>query len=214
MSDQSPQALRHTQAAPAERPRCNCRKGDPGPALSASVQARRPPTLPVAPPPAALVGKRETLSRTCQARSCGFGDSGGFRAARPGREPLAPSEHEERGRGRARAPSARWLAGSLAERPADLRPRPHGYATAKARCPPVLPLPVAGGAEVRPESQSRPGPDSARPRPAGARAPSRAPADTGPSPPQTAPHARRVTRPRRHLAAAMARRPRLTVFVK
>lgn len=63
----------------------------------------------MAPPLAAIVGKWETSSRTCQPRSCGFGDSGGFRAARPGQEPLAPSEHEERGRSRARAPFARSL---------------------------------------------------------------------------------------------------------
>lgn len=60
-------------------------------------------------PPAAIVGKPETSSPICQPRSCGFGDSSGFREARPGQEPLAPSEHEERGRSRARAPFARSL---------------------------------------------------------------------------------------------------------
>lgn len=186
--------------APAERQRCNCRKGDPGP-FSPSLQARGPPTSPMAPPPAAIVVKRETSSRTCQPPRGGFGDSGGFRAASPGWEPLAPSEHEDHGRSRARAPSPR----SLGARPTfALVP----MATRRSR--PVARPPPSGGRRGRGAASlsHKRAPGLTQPRRARGRAPAR------PGPPQTAPHARRVTRPRRHLAAAMARRPRLTVFVK
>ncbi|XP_063118778.1 uncharacterized protein LOC120103627 isoform X2 [Rattus norvegicus] len=125
----------------------------------------------MAPSLAAIVGKRETSSRTCQPRSCGFGDSSGFRAARPGQEPLAPSEHEERGRSRARAPFAR----SLSARPTfALVP----MATRQSRAYRLASLfrRPAGQRCGLPESQTRPGPDSARPQ----RARARVPAETGP----------------------------------
>lgn len=77
-----------------------------------------------------------------------------------------------------------------------------------------------GGGAAPVESQTRPGgltqPGAAGPPPL-ARSRRDRPSPPPPPrarPPQTAPHARQVTRPRRHLAAAMARRPRLTVFVK
>ena len=186
--------------APAERQRCNCRKGDPGP-FSPSLQARGPPTSPMAPPPAAIVVKRETSSRTCQPPRGGFGDSGGFRAASPGWEPLAPSEHEDHGRSRARAPSPRSL---------GARPTFALVPMATRRSQPVARPPPSGGRRGRGAASlsHKRAPGLTQPRRARGRAPAR------PGPPQTAPHARRVTRPRRHLAAAMARRPRLTVFVK
>lgn len=187
--------------APAERPRCNCRKRGSGP-FSPSLQARGPPTSSMAPPPAAIVVKRETSSRTRQPPKGGFGDSGGLRAARPGREPSAPSEHEDRGLSRSRAPSPRSLGGQptfalvpMATRQSQTGSRPPPSGGRRGRG-------AASLSHKRAPGLSQPGPGARLARSRTAR------------PPQTAPHARRVTRPRRHLAAAMARCPRLTVFVK
>lgn len=58
---------------------------------------------------------------------------------------------------------------SLPRRTADLRPRPHGYATVRAYRPASLFRRPAGQRCGLPESQTRPGPDSAGPRRARAR---------------------------------------------
>lgn len=65
---------------------------------------------------------------------------------------------------------------SLPQRTADLRPRPHGYATVRAYRLASLFRRTAGQRCGLPESQTRPGPDSARPQ----RARARVPAETGP----------------------------------
>lgn len=53
---------------------------------------------------------------------------------------------------------------SLPQRTADLRPRPHGYATVRAYRLASLFRRTAGQRCGLPESQTRPGPDSARPQ--------------------------------------------------